>query len=237
MIDALNSLIASHPQWGFWKCFDRLKLNGHAWNHKRLYRVYCGMHLNLPRRAKRRLPMRERQSLDVPAIANAIWSLDFMSDSLYCGRRFRTLNVLDEGCREALAIEVDTSLPAARVVRTLNQLKVWRGLPKAIRLDNGPELIAQELVHWCEQHAIELRYIQPGKPDQNAYIERFNRTFREEVLDAYLFNDLNEVREIAANWLRIYNEVRPHDALGCLPPALFRQRMLAEKKSTSELSP
>jgi putative transposase len=123
------------------------------------------------------------------AAPNQIWSVDFMSDALYCGRRFRTFNVLDEGVREALAIEIDTSLPSRRVVRALERIKEERGVPQAIRLDNGPELIAQELADWCDRNNVELRHIQPGKPDQNAYIERFNRTYRDEVLDSYLFDD------------------------------------------------
>lgn len=201
-----------------------------------LKRVYCEMKLNLPRRVKRGLPKRERQPLLVPAQPNESWAMDFVSDALYRGRRFRTLNVLDEGVREGLAIEVDTSLPAARVVRTLEQLAEWRGLPKAIRLDNGPEFIAQELADWCSEREIELRFIEPGEPNQNAYIERFNRTYRQEVLNAYLFENLDQVREISSQWLRIYNEERPHDALGSLPPALYREQVVAAKNSTSELS-
>jgi putative transposase len=122
------------------------------------------MKLNLPRRTKKRL-IRPMQSLEVPSVPNQIWALDFMSDSLYQGRRFRTLNILDEGVREGLAIEVDTSLPAHRVVRVLQQLEAWRGLPKAIRLDNGPELTSQYLANWCKDKGIELRFIQPGKPN------------------------------------------------------------------------
>ena len=167
---------------------------------------------------------------------NEIWSLDFMSDSLYQGRRFRTLNILDEGVREALAIEIDTSLPAQRVVRTLQQLEAWRGLPKAIRLDNGPELTSQYLADWCKSKDIELRFIQPGKPNQNAFIERFNRSYRTEVLNSWLFTSLEEVREITHQWLQSYNEERPHDALGSLPPAVFRERLLAGMNSTSDLS-
>lgn len=236
MIQVLNQLVAQHHSWGFWKLFDRTRLIGHAWNHKRMYRVYCAMKLNLPRRVKRGLPKRERQPLLVLAQPNESWAMDFMSDALYRGRRFRTLNVLDEGVREGLAIEVDTSLPAARVVRTLEQLAQWRGLPKSIRLDNGPEFIAQVLADWCGAHGIELRFIEPGEPNQNAYIERFNRTFRQEVLNAYLFEDLDQVREISSQWLRVYNEERPHDALGSLPPALYREQVAAAKSSTFELS-
>jgi putative transposase len=236
VVDALNQVVSRHGRWGFWKCHDRLRLDGHLWNPKRTYRVYCAMRLNLPRRTKRRLPARLRQPLTVDAAVNQVWSLDFMSDGLYDGRRFRTLNVLDEGVREALAIEIDTSLPAKRVVRVLERLVDWRGAPLAIRLDNGPELLATEFVTWCERRGIELRYIQPGKPDQNAFIERFNRSYREEVLNAYVFADLEEVRQITRDWLRSYNEERPHDALGSLPPALYRERVLAAKNSISELS-
>lgn len=113
--------------------------------------------------------------------------MDFMHDTLYCGKRFRTLNIIDEGVREALAIEVDTSLPALRVIRVLEQLKESYPLPEQIRVDNGPELISSKLVAWCEMNRIRLHHIQPGKPTQNAYIERFNRTMRREVLDAHLF--------------------------------------------------
>lgn len=235
VVEALNAVVAKHGRWGFWKCHDRLRLDGHPWNHKRVWRIYCQMRLNLPRRTKRRL-MRPAQPLDAPLWPNEIWSLDFMSDSLYQGRRFRTLNILDEGVREGLAIEVDSSLPAQRVVRVLQQLETWRGLPKAIRLDNGPELTSQYLADWCKDKGIELRFIQPGKPNQNAFIERFNRSYRTEVLNNWLFTSLDEVREITHQWLQSYNEERPHDALGSLPPALFRERLLAGMNSTSELS-
>lgn len=217
-------------------CFDRLRLDGHGWNHKRVWRVYCAMKLNLPRRKKRRLPARERQTMSVPARPNAVWALDFMSDALYGGRRFRTLNVLDEGVRQALAIVIDTSIPAGRVIRTLEQLIDWYGEPVALRCDNGPEFIAQALSEWCRRHAIELRHIQPGKPNQNAFIERFNRTYRTEVLDAYLFRDLHEIREITEKWLMTYNEYRPHDSLGRMPPAMFRAGLKTPENSTFELS-
>jgi putative transposase len=135
VIEALNGVVARHAGWGFWKCHERLRLDGHQWNHKRTWRIYRAMRLNLPRRARKRL-IRPSQPLDAPLLPNEIWALDFMSDSLYQGRRFRTLNILDEGVREALAIEIDTSLPAERVVRTLQQLITWRGCPKAFR--SGP---------------------------------------------------------------------------------------------------
>ena len=147
-----------------------------------------------------------------------------MHDTLYYGKPFRTLDIIDESNREIQGIEIDTSLPAARVIRTLEQLGEICGMPQAMRLDNGPELRSAALVQWCEGEAIELRYIQPGKPSQNAFIERFNRTYRHEVLDAYHFEDLDQVRDITDKWITVYNEERPHRALGKLPSRMFRQQ-------------
>jgi len=224
---ALTTLVAAKSRWGFWKCYDRLRLDGQLWNHKRLWRVYCRLRLNLPRRTKKRLPVRLRQPLAVIPQPNAVWAIDFMSDTLYGGRRFRTCNVLDEGVREVLAIEVDTSLPAERVVRVLEQVLAWRGQPQALRLDNGPEFLAERFAVWCAERGIALRYIQPGKPNQNAFVERFNRTFRHEVLDAYVFESLEQVREISAHWMQEYNEERPHDTLGRIPPTMYRAQLEA----------
>ena len=152
---------------------------------------------------------------------NEVWALDFMGDTLYDGRGFRTLNIIDDYNREALWIEVDTSLPAERVVRVLENLLLWRVAPTQIRMDNGPELISQRLESWAKEKHIDLIHIQPGKPAQNAYIERFNRTFREEVLDAYVFDTVEEVREITERWLEEYNTIRPHEALQGLTPRQF----------------
>jgi putative transposase len=227
LIAALNAVLAEDMRWGFWKCYDRLRALGHGWNHKRVHRVYCQMKLNLPRRTKRRVPKRERQSLVVEPRINAVWALDFMRDTLYGGRVFRTLNVIDEANRGALGIDIAVSIPAARVIAFLAQLIDLHGRPEAIRCDNGSELTSQAFTTWCQTQDIEVRFIQPGKPDQNAYIERFNRTYREEVLNAYLFDSISEVREITEKWLERYNEIRPHDALGSLPPARYREQLLA----------
>ena len=235
VIEALEDVVERHRRWGFWKCFDYLRNEGRPWNHKHVYRVYKALGLNHRRRTKKRVPTRERAPLEVAPRPNAVWSLDFMHDTLYNGRRFRTLNVMDEGVREALGIEIDTSLPGARLVRTMERIKSWRGLPQAIRCDNGPELVSSKFVEWCEENDVEIKYIQPGKPNQNAYIERFNRTYREEVLSSYLFDDLDEVREITWEWMLCYNEERPHKSLGGLPPVAFREKVEAEN-STLELS-
>jgi putative transposase len=222
IVQELRQLAEKQPRWGCAKMTDYLRNQaGHTWNHKRIRRVYRAMALHLKRKPKKRLPAREALRLAVPEQRNQTWSLDFMSDVLSNGRTFRTLNVVDDFNREALWIEIDTSLPAERVVRVLEHLLAWRGKPASIRMDNGPELISHRLESWAQEKHIELLHIQPGKPAQNAYIERFNRTYREEVLDAYLFDDLQEVRYITERWLEDYNTIRPHEALQGLPPRQF----------------
>ena len=234
-LQQLQIIAERKPRWGFKKMNAYLRNQGYRWNHKRLYRVYCEMKLNLPRRKKKRLPERERQSMEVIPLPNQVWSMDFMSDALYAGRRFRTLNILDEGVREALAIVVDTSIPSGRVIRVLEQQMELRGKPAAIRCDNGPEFCAQSFIDWCNEHGIEIRYIQPGKPNQNAFIERFNKSYRQEVLNAHLFSTLDQVREISEQWRIKYNEYRPHDALGRIPPAMYMRKLKLEN-SNYELS-
>jgi len=236
VIAALTALVTEMPQWGFWMCFDALRLAGHPWNWKRVYRVYRALRLNLKRRTKRRVPPRERQPLDAPAVLNGIWALDFMSDMLYSGTRFRTANVMDEGNREGLAIEIALSLPATRVVALLDQLVAIHGAPSGLRVDNGPELISEELRAWAERHGVRLLHIQPGKPTQNAYIERFNGSYRKEVLDAYLFGSLDDVRAETERWLTIYNTRRPHDSLGRVPPLTFLPRSPTPPESSFKRS-
>jgi putative transposase len=200
--EQLLSLASRKPRWGFQKMFAYLKNQGRSWNHKRVRRVYRVLGLNLRVKPKKSM----------------CWSLDFMHDSLANGRTIRTLNIIDEFNREGLWIEVDTSIPAARVVRVLDMLALWRGYPKQLRLDNGPELISQTLADWASEHDVALAFIQPGKPAQNAFIERFNRTYREAVLDAFLFHTVAEVQAITEDWLEEYNAIRPHEALGDVPP-------------------
>ena len=142
--------------------------------------------------------------------------------SLANGRPIRTLNILDDFNREGLWIEVAPSLPAARVVRVLDMLAQWHGYPAQLRIDNGPELISQTLADWAEEHRVQLAFIQPGKPAQNAFIERFNRTYREEILDAYLFDSVTEAQALTEAWLEEYNAIRPHEALGGVPPYQYQ---------------
>lgn len=218
IIAALQAASEQYPAYGFSKLLKILRRRGHRWNHKRVHRIYCELNLNKRRRGKRRLPTRNPEPLIVPTTANQCWSMDFMNDALQCGRRFRTFNLLDDFNREALAIEIDFSLPAARVVRVLERVIAWRGYPAKLRMDNGPEFISAALSEWAENHSIKLDFIEPGTPTQNSFVERFNRTYREEILDMYVFGSLSEVREITEKWMPEYNEERPHDSLGDLTP-------------------
>ena len=224
VIAALARLVEERPSRGFWKCHKQLRRQGHPWNHKRTYRVYKLMQLNLQRRAKKRLPKRQRVELYVPELPDTVWSADFMSDSLHSGKRYRTFNVTDDFNREALHIEIDTSITSARLVRVFEQLQREHGLPQVLRTDNGPEFLGEIFTAWAKEAGMAIQYIQPGKPNQNAYIERFNRTYREEVLDQYLFTSLDHVREATYWWMIEYNEERPHDALGDMTPLEARQQ-------------
>lgn len=193
------------------------------------------MKLGLRRKRKRRLPTRVKQPLILPKKLNETWSMDFMSDALGDGRRVRILNIIDDCNREALALEPGISLPAQRVVRVLSQLEEEIGLPKVIRVDNGPEFISKHFQFWCKKKQIKIQYIQAGRPMQNGYIERFNRFFREDILDAYWFEDLEQLRILAEKWRVDYNYNHPHKSLGGLAPCQFAPRFpaqLAELEAT-----
>ena len=215
----LLRLTTQHRNWGFQLCFLYLRnVKGFPWNHKRVYRIYRDLALNLRIKPKKRLHREQPQPLSEPYNQNDIWSMDFMHDQLSDGRRFRTLNIIDDYNREALAIEVDFSLPTERVVRTLQQVIEWRGKPKSIRCDNGPEYISHKLDAWAEKQAIKLEFIQPGKPQQNAYVERFNRTVRYDWLNQFIFSEIEEVQTEATKWMWTYNNERPNMAIGGITP-------------------
>jgi putative transposase len=217
--DLLLGLTQAHKTWGFGLCFLHLRnVKGHWWNHKRVYRVYRDLELNLRIKPRRRLKREKPEELAVPPTPNTTWSMDFMADRLSDGRQFRLLNVLDDYNREGLGIEADFSLPAERVVRSLNRIIEWRGKPLAIRVDNGPEYISATLMTWAEKQGIALTYIQPGKPQQNAYVERYNRTVRHEWLDLTIFETIEEVQDVATQWLWSYNNERPNMGIGGITP-------------------
>ncbi|SDX65729.1 putative transposase [Marinobacter mobilis] len=219
--ERLVELTELHSDWGFGQCFLYLRnVKGQSWNHKRVYRIYCELALNLRIKPKRRLKRQAPEPLKEPIKANQIWSMDFMHDQLSDGRCFRLFNVIDDYRREGLAIEAGFSLPTIRVIRVLNQLLEWRETPTVIRCDNGPEFISHEFTAWAKKHDIRIEYIQPGKPQQNAYIERANRTIRYSWLSKNLFDTLEEVQDYATQWLWFYNHERPHRANGGRPPLM-----------------
>lgn len=219
--DWLLALTNARRNWGFGLCFLYLRnVKGFGWNHKRVYRIYCELELKLRIKPKKRLKRDRPDPLSVPDSPNQVWSMDFMADQLWNGKSFRTLNVLDDFNREGLAIEVDFSLPSARVVRALDQIIQWRGRPAMIRVDNGPEYLSETLVSWASKHQITLSYIQPGKPQQNAYVERYNRTVRNEWLGTHIFHTIQEVQNHATQWLWTYNNDRPNMGIGGLTPAM-----------------
>lgn len=195
------------------------------------------MKLNIRRKPKRRLPARIMEALAIPDAPNEVWSIDFMSDALTDGRRFRLFNVIDDFNRESLSIDIDTSLPARRVIRTLERMAAERGMPKCIRCDNGPEFISCLLQEWCESRNIRLLYIQPGKPTQNAFIERQNGSIRRGLLNAYLFSSLAEVRIMAEEWRMDYNLERPHKSLGYLSPFRYAEKYYQSRKEDPLLYP
>lgn len=218
--DWLEKLTGANRTWGFGLCFLYLRnVKGFAWNHKRVYRIYRELELNLRIRPKKRLKRDKPEPLAVPDRPNETWSMDFMSDQLADGRSFRTLNVLDDFNREGLGIEVDISLPALRVVRTLERIIEWRGAPETIRVDNGPEYVSATLQLWARKRGIGLSYIQPGKPQQNAYVERYNRTVRQEWLGQHIFQTIKDAQDQATRWLWTYNNERPNMAIGGVTPA------------------
>ena len=222
--DWLIRLTHNQKDWGFGLCRDYLRnIKGFTWNHKRIYRIYCELELNLRIKPRRRIVREKPVPLAVPDAPNMIWSMDFMHDQLTDGRTFRLFNVLDDFNREGLGIEADFSLPAVRVIRALDQIIEWRGKPDRLRCDNGPEFISYDLEQWADNHGIQLEFIQPGNPQQNAYVERYNRTVRYSWLSQYHFDSIAEVQDYATHWLWFYNNERPNKANGGLPPV----RMLA----------
>lgn len=217
--DWLLRLTTAYRDWGFGICFLHLRnVKGFGWNHKRVYRIYRELELNLRIKPKKRMVRDTPQPLAVPTAINQHWSMDFMHDQLADGRSFRVFNVIDDFNRQALGVEADLSLPAVRVIRALDQMIEWRGKPAAIRCDNGPEYISGALLAWAARREIRITFIQPGKPQQNAYIERYNRTARYGWLAQHLFDGIEQVQESGTRWLWTYNHERPNMALGGFTP-------------------
>ena len=223
-IELLERLVEKYPRNGFKKLYFRIRNLGYDWNHKRIYRIYKKLGLNIRRKMKKRLPMRIRTPLTELVSPNHFWSMDFMSDTLWYGKKYRLLNIMDEFNRELLDVTVDTSLPARRVIETLDRLIAYRGSPHFIRVDNGPEFISTHLELWCANHNITLDFIRPGKPTENARVERLNGSMRRELLDCHIFTSLSQVRKMVQEWMIDYNYHRPHEALDNLSPIQFLKR-------------
>ena len=222
VIAKLSALAEKLPTRGFDKYYSIIRQEGLRWGRSRVLRVYRDLKLTHRRRYKRRLPAGIKEPLQKQVVANWSYSMDFMSDALVGGRKLRVLKVVDDCTRESLAVWCDFSIPGQRVVAVLEQIILERGKPHQIRVDNGPEFRGKTFSTWCEKENIMIKYIQPGRPMQNAYIERLNRTFREDVLDAYLFESLEEVRILSDEWQDTYNNL-PHDSLKGRTPIMEKE--------------
>ncbi len=220
--ERLTELAGQHRRHGYRMLHSRLRIDGWAINVKRTYRIYRQEGLMVRKRRKGvALP---REPLLLPTRPNEVWSMDFVMDALYHGRRIKILAIVDDCTKESVQIVADTSIPALYVTRVLDQVKDGRGLPKVIRTDNGPEFAGRTMQTWAARNGVELRFIQPGKPVQNAYIESFNSRLRDECLSQHWFASLSHMRSVIDNWREDYNQHRPHSTLGYVPPAVFAAR-------------
>ena len=219
----LRELAAARPRFGYRRLHALLRREGVVVNHKRVERLYREEGLAVRRRGRKRVARGGRGRAALPGRPNQQWGVDFVSDALAWGRRIRLFTVVDVFTREVLAIEVDTSLPGGRVVRVLERLAAQRGAPDEIVLDNGPELSGKAVDQWAYERGVRLRFIEPGKPVQNAFVESFHGRLRDECLDRHWFLGLGDARRTVEAWRRDYNQARPHSALGYRSPEEFRQ--------------
>lgn len=231
LTERLKDLAANNPALGYRMLHGILRLEGWPVNHKRVYRLYRGEGLQLRRKGKKRLKSEGRGMPQPATSTNEEWALDFVHDSLSDGRSFRTLNMIDAFSRECLVMETDTSLGSERVVRVLEQQVERRGVPRRLRIDNGPEFRAKPLDVWAKKNKVTLFFIEPGKPTQNAQIESFNGHFRRECLDQEWFTNLKEARQTIEEWRIRYNTRRPHSSLGYLPPEMWAEQHQDNLKS------
>jgi len=233
LLQRLHELAAERRRFGYRRLDIFLRRDGIIANHKRIYRVYAEANLQVRKRLKRRVALGRGDVPPAISMPNERWSLDFVHDTLQNSRRLKALNVVDDFTREALAIEVDTSISGARVSRVLDRIADERGLPKTIVMDNGTELTSLAMLAWAAKHRVQLHYIAPGKPTQNAFVESFNGKFRDECLNDNVFTSIAEAREIIERWRVDYNECRPHRSLGQMTPSAFA---IDQKKSLTTIS-
>lgn len=226
--EKLVRLAGERRRFGYRRLAVFVRREGDKSNIKRVYRIYRELGLAVKRRKGRKRAIGTRLPLPRADRPNQIWSLDFVSDALSCGRKLRVLGIEDQFAREGLSLVVDTSLPGQRVVRELERLRLLRGTPKCIISDNGTELTSRAVLHWTAEHKVEWHYITPGKPQENGFTESFNGKLRDEFLNETLFTTLAEAQHLAAEWLEDYNTVRPHSSLNYLTPMEFLQRQEAD---------
>ena len=219
----LRELAEERRRFGYRRLYVLLRREGEQANRKRVYRIYREEKLMVRKRKRKRVAQARGRKREAPSLPNQLWAMDFVSDVVAAGRRIRTLTVIDAYTRESLALEVDTSITGDRVVRVLEEIVERRGLPEAIQVDNGPEFRGLVLDAWAYERNVELAFIDPGKPAQNAYIESFNGRLRDECLNQHWFANLAEARRLIRDWQEDYNEVRPHSALGNLAPTEYRR--------------
>jgi putative transposase len=222
-------------RFGYRRIHDLLRPEYPMVNHKKIYRLYCEADLAVRRRKKAKRPIAEPRRLQVAQAVNEVWSMDFVADALASGRRLKCLTIADDFTHESIDIAVDHGMGGVYVIRILDQAACFRGYPKAVRTDNGPEFTSRAFMAWAQQHGVEHLLIQPGRPMQNGYIESFNGKFRDECLNEHWFTSLAQARETITLWRRDYNEVRPHSSCGRIPPAQYaaKHREQTENKIES----
>jgi len=235
--ERLRHWAALKPRWGLPILHDVLKAEGLVINHKRTERLYREEGLSLRRKLRRKLPAVARVPLPKPSAPNERWSMDFIHDQLADGRRFRCFTLVDDFTRQCLALHADTSIGGAAVVSLLQQLSLIRGLPKSITTDNGPEFTGKAIHLWAQSARVHLHHIQPGKPTQNAFIESFNGTFRDDCLNQHWFSSLAEARLLIEHWRNEYNHLRPHSSIGRIPPDAFALTFQNPQPITRPLNP
>ena len=219
--EAIIDVAQTRRRFGYRRIHDLLRPDFPDVNHKRVYRLYRLADLSVRKRKKAKRPLGPRVPLAAANKVNAVWSMDFVSDSLCNGRRIKSLTVADDFSHECVSISVDFGIGGQYVTRLLDQAATFRGYPKAVRTDNGPEFTSKAFMGWCEKHKIQHILIQPGRPMQNGYIESFNGKFRDECLNEHWFETLPQAREVIRAWVQDYNEVRPHSSIGRMPPRRF----------------
>lgn len=219
--DAIRQKAAERKRWGYRRLQTLLHRDGQIANHKRIYRIYCEEGLQVRKRKRKRARTQRSFELNPSSAVNERWSIDFMHDSTVSGRKIRLLNIVDDYTREAIWMEVATSISGAYVSRVLDQLVDLRGKPKSLLTDNGPEFAGAVLDAWTYENGIEHHFIKPGKPNQNAYVESFNGRVRDECLNEHWWRNIDHAKEVIENWRIDYNEVRPHSSLNKSTPAEF----------------